>query len=203
MNEAFKVILNLEACRRKENEILTEKINHLLMNFGIRNIGMSNCYVPFNPRNRDHAVFFAEKVLKETIWLRKILIKLEVCHRTDACPLPYIKTDHMASPSEEKWKYYEDYYKITKHLAHALVVDENGRLRDGYISYLLAMKYNLRPEVYEAFSDQPLAKMVIGRHVGASGGKYIIRNKRAYCWKYTLDKAVAPGDILEVYTRKG
>ncbi len=203
MNEAFKVILNLNTCGKKENEILTEKIDHLLMNFGIRNIGPGNYYVPLNPRNRDHAVFLAGKVLKEAIWLQNILIQLQVCHRTDVCSLPHIKTDRMASPAEEKWKYYENYYKATKHLAHALVVDENRQLRDGYISYLLAVKYHLRPEVYEALSDQPLAKLVIGRHVGASGGRYIIRNKQAYCWRYTLERAVVPGDILEVYTGKG
>ena len=52
-----------------------------------------------------------------------------------------IDISNMSQPIPEKLKYYEDYYLESMMLAHAIVVNENGEIRDGYISYILATKH--------------------------------------------------------------
>ena len=58
----------------------------------------------------------------------------------------------MLDSSPEKLWYYEKYYQKKHQLPHAIVVDENKQLRDGYISYLLAKKYNVRATSFVATS---------------------------------------------------
>ena len=66
----------------------------------------------------------------------------------------------MLDSSPEKLWYYEKYYQKKHQLPHAIVVDENKQLRDGYISYLLAKKYNVRADVCEMISGQPMRKIM-------------------------------------------
>lgn len=83
------------------------------------------------------------------------------------CPIEKIQTDMMLDSSPEKLWYYEKYYQKKHQLPHAIVVDENKQLRDGYISYLLAKKYNVRADVCEMISGQPMRKIMffpISRH---------------------------------------
>lgn len=73
----------------------------------------------------------------------------------------------MLDSSPEKLWYYEKYYQKKHQLPHAIVVDENKQLRDGYISYLLAKKYNVRADVCEMISGQLMRKIMffpISRH---------------------------------------
>ena len=122
---------------------------------------------------------------------------------TNACSMDEIRTDRMSDPSPEKIWYYEQYYQKTKKLPHGIVVDENRQLRDGYISYLLAKKYNIRADICEMVSGQPLRKIVGGMHVKFSDVKWRKTGRKRYIWIYTLKSPVVPGDILMVNTKKG
>lgn len=97
----------------------------------------------------------------------------------------------------------EQYYQKIKKLPHAIVVDEDRQLRDGYISYLLAKKYNVHADICVMVSGQPLRKIVRGMHVKFSDGKWRKKSGKRYIWTYTLKSPVVPGDILMVNTKTG
>lgn len=203
MNEGFSLFLNLEEDKMEENEILIQKIDDFLLNFGIKYSGLANFYVPTDDDNRDDAVFAACEALKNIVWLKELYAFVLVGNRTNVCGMEEILTDDMSEPSEEKLKYYEDYYLASGKLAHGIVVDENRQLRDGYISYILAKKYGIRTDIYEALSSQPLKKVVKGRHVKLCGNEWKVISENRYRWFYGLKAPVVPGDILQVKTRKG
>ncbi len=203
MNDTLAVYLNLDMEKGWENELLIQKIDRLLLTVGMKYSGIMNLYVPVDKKNRDEAVFQAEKLLRNTDWLKGIFAYTLVGTWTNACPLEEIRTDTMCYPSPAKLWYYEQYYQRTKRLPHAIVVDEDKQLRDGYISYLLAGKYKVHAEVCEAVSGQPLRKIVRGRHVKYSDGKWTQKGERRYTWIYTLKAPVVPGDILLVNTKNG
>lgn len=203
MNDTLAVYLNLDMEKGWENELLIQKIDRLLLTAGMKYSGIRNLYVPMDKKNRDEAVFQAEKLLRAADWLKDILAYTLVGTVTDACPFEEIRTDAMANPSPAKLWYYEQYYQRTKNLPHAVVVDEDRQLRDGYISYLLAEKYKVYVEVYETVSGQPLRKTVRGRHVEFIDGKWRIKSEKRYIWIYTLKAPVVPGDILLVNTKRG
>lgn len=71
------------------------------------------------------------------------------------------------------------------------------------VCYLLAKKYDARAEICEALSGQPLKKIVKGRHVEFSDGKWRKKGDKHYTWIYTLKAPVVPGDILLVDTSAG
>ena len=114
-----------------------------------------------------------------------------------------IRTDMMSNPSREKRWYYDEYYQKTRKMPHAIVVDEDGQLRDEYISYLLAKKYHVHTDICEMVSGQPLRKVVIGSHIKFSDGKWRKTSRKRYIWSYTLKAPVVPGDILMVNTKNG
>ena len=66
-----------------------------------------------------------------------VTVESSVGTLTNACSIEKIRTELMSDPSQEKIRYYEQYYQKTKKLPHAIVVDEDKQLTDGYISYLL------------------------------------------------------------------
>ena len=203
MNESLAVYLNLDPDKRSENEALIERIDDLLLTVGMKYSGIRNMYIPVNSKERDEAVFRAEKILREVDWLKGILAFTMVGTLTSACPIEKIRTDAMSNPAPEKLWYYERYYQKTGQLAHAVVVDEDNQLRDGYISYLLAKKYGVHADVCEMVSGQPLRKVVRGMHVEFSGGKWRRKSKKRYNWIYSLKAPVVPGDILLVNTKRG
>ena len=114
-----------------------------------------------------------------------------------------IHTKNMTEPSAAKLDYYEKYYQQSHMLAHGIVVDEDGQIRDGYTSYIIAKKHGIRPDVYEAFKGQPLRKTVEGQHVLRDGNSWKVKSDKSYIWNYTLKNPVIPGDILKVKTKKG
>lgn len=203
MNEGMTIYLNFEEKEAHKMEPLIQRIDNLLENFGMKYAGFANYYVPIQCEERDHTVYVAMQALKGVTWLKDMLAYVFVSHNISAHPIEKIDVSRMSEPTPEKLKYYEDYYLENKKLAHAIVVNEKGEIRDGYISYLLAQKYNILAEVLEAFQKQPLKKIVLGRHVQLCEGKWKVKSDRCYCWSYNLDKAVVPGDILQVITRKG
>ena len=203
MNESLSVYLNLDMGNESRNEELIERIDELLLTAGLKYSGIRNIYVPVDRQTRDQAVFRAEKLLRTTDWLKDILACTLIGTWTNACPLEKIQTDAMSEPSPEKLRYYEQYFEKTHELPHAIVVDENRQRRDGYVSYLLAKKCGVSAEVCEMVSGQPLRKIVKGRHVKFSDGKWRRTNDKQYTWIYTLKAPVVPGDILLVDTNVG
>ena len=153
MNDSLSVYLNLDMENRSRNEEVIRKIDKLLLTVGMKYSGIMNIYVPVDRQKRDQAVFQAEELLRATDWLKDILAYTMVGTLTNACPVEEILTDRMSNPSPEKLWYYEQYYQKTGQLPHAIVVDENRQLRDGYISWLLAKKYDVQADVYEMVSD--------------------------------------------------
>ena len=158
MNETLSVYLNLDPEKRIENEVLIRRIDKLLLTVGMKYSGVMNMYIPTDRQKRDQIVFQAEVLLRETDWLKDLLAYTLVGTLTNACPMEEILTDAMSNPSPEKLWYYEQYYQKTHELPHAVVVDENKQLRDGYISYLLAKKYHVPAEICEMVSAQPLRR---------------------------------------------
>ena len=203
MNEALAVYLNLDMENIEKIEEIIRKIDELLLTVGMKYSGIMNLYISVDEQKRDETVFRAEELLRNTDWLKDILSHILIGVITNACPIEEIQTDMMSNPSSEKWVYYEQYYQKTKQLPHAIVVDENKQLRDGYISYLLAKKYGVQAEVCGMVLGQPLRKIVKGRHVVLSNGKWKKKSNKRYIWIYTLKKPVVPGDILLVNTKKG
>lgn len=203
MNESLAVYLNLDVENVVENEELIRKIDKLLLTVGMKYSGIMNLYTSVDEQKRDQTVFRAEELLRNTDWLKDVLTHILVGTITNVCPIEEIQTDMMLNPSPEKLWYYEQYYQKTKQLPHAIVVDENKQLRDGYIPYLLAKKYDVQADVCEMVSGQPLRKIVKGKHVVFSDGKWREKSSKRYSWIYTLKKPVVPGDILLVNTKRG
>ena len=203
MNESLSVYLNLDPDKRSENEALIERIDELLLTVGMKYSGIMNMYIPVDRKRRDQTVFRAEEKLRDTDWLKGILEFTMVGTLTNACPLEEIRTDTMLNPAPEKLWYYEQYCQKTGQLTHAVVVDEDKQLRDGYISYLLAKKYDVNADICEMVSGQPLRKIVKGRHVEFVDGRWRKKSDKRYIWIYTLKAPVVPGDILLVNTRTG
>lgn len=207
MNEGVEVFLNIEEEELgggwDEIEELICRIDGLMLEVGMRYSGYRNLYVPVNSIDRDQAVFASLQALESAQWLKDRLSYTPVLNRTNACALEEIRVDHMSKPSSAKFRYYEEYYQASYKLAHGIVVDEDRRLREGYVSYLLAKKYGVRPDVYEAYAGQPLSKIVNGVHVSPNGGAWRRKGKKRYAWKYPLRKPVVPGDILKVETKEG
>ena len=207
MNELFYVYLDFnpyadEEEGRKIDELI-ERMDELLLTVGMKYAGFDNVYVAVDRKKRDQVFYQAEKILKNTEWLKGIFSYSSIGTWMNACPISEIRTDGMSDPSPEKMRYYEEYYKKTKCFPHAIVVDEDKKLRDGYISYLLSGKYNKRAYVCESVSDQPLRKAVRGRHVRFADGAWHKKSIKRYIWIYTLREPVVPGDILLVNTETG
>lgn len=203
MNEGIGVFLKGEEHEGRELEKLTGKIDRFLLEFGLAYSGVRNLYIPKEMAQRDHAVFAACDALKKADWLKDRLAYISIMNQTDVCPLEQIRLDDMSEPSAAKLKYYEAYYRSSRELAHGIVVDEERKLRDGYTSYLIARKYGIRPDIYEAFAGSPLRKVVRGHHAVQDKGTWRIKNGRRYSWIYSLKTPVVFGDILKVRTEKG
>lgn len=137
---------------------------------------------------------------------------------TSILNLDKINVSGMIAPKPERLKYYEDYYLAEGRFANAVIVDEHWNIRSGYMTYLLAKKYGVRPPIYEVRASRPLKKIVRGGYVRypewgqgsvsgqagdrRSGGRKSADRKQEV-WLYTLKEPVVPGDILRVETRNG
>ena len=65
-------------------------------------------------------------------------------------------------------------------------------------SYKIQYKYR----IWFFWIGRMLRKIVKGRHVVFSDGKWKKKSNKRYIWIYTLKKPVVPGDILLVNTKK-
>ncbi|MCM1192675.1 MAG: hypothetical protein NC123_10275 [Butyrivibrio sp.] len=137
---------------------------------------------------------------------------------TSILNLDKINVSGMIAPKPERLKYYEEYYLAEGRFANAVIVDEHWNIRSGYMTYLLAKKYGVRPPIYEVRASRPLKKVVRGRYVrypeweqsfadGQTEGRRSkgkrSADRRQDVWLYTLKEPVVPGDILRVETRNG
>lgn len=203
MNEGLAIFLNIDKRKAVENEALIKRIDELLLGSGIKYSGFNNVYSPVEVKDRDDAVFTACRVLRNTDWLKNKLAYVTIINRVSVCSMDQIRSEHMSEPSSAKLEYYEKYYQKSHTLAHGIVVDEHGQIRDGYVSYIIAKKYGLHPDIYEAFAEQPLKKIVRGEHMLKDGDAWKAKSDKIYTWNYSLKDPVVPGDILEVRTQKG
>lgn len=130
---------------------------------------------------------------------------------TSILNLDKINVSGMTAPKPERLKYYEDYYLAEGRFANAVIVDEHWNIRSGYMTYLLAKKYGVRPPIYEVRASKPLRKVVRGRYVrypeweqsSVSGRTETRSSGGSKVWLYTLKEPVVPGDILRVETWRG
>lgn len=208
MNEGMYVYLNFDKLPMEDEEKILERVDAILLKNHIRYSGFQNLYVPENKMNRDSDIYMGRQALLEDEILGKAVTNLPVATITNACPLENIQVKEMSRPLDKKYARYEAYFKETGRLAHPIVVDEHGRLRDGYISYLLAKQYELtdiRVSVMEAMASQPIYKVVTGRHVvhAKDDDGFEIKSQRLYNWVCNIREAVVPGDVLLVGTRRG
>lgn len=209
MNEIFYVYLKLKNRKAEEQLRLVNKMNEMLLSVGLKYSGLDNIYIPQDYKRRDDIVFEAIHMLENCEWLEGVYDQAMAGSRYYGKGLSDIDCSLMAWPKASKLAYYEDYYLKTGELPHSILVDENDRLADGYISYLLAQKYNLRKnmgkglEIYRVESDVPYKKIVMGRHVAFDNDSIIIKNEKYYRWIYDIKEPVVPGDILLVRAGKG
>lgn len=202
MNEGLEIFINDEGTN-EEDKALVKKIDELLWNFGITYTGVNNIYRPLEAKNRDNTLYAACRALQEADWLKDRLAYISIMNWVDTCPIERIQVEHMSEISAVKLEYYENYYQKFHKLAHGIVIDECRQLRDGYASYMLAKRYGLHPDIYVAFSEQPLKKTVRGQHITGVGDSWKVKSRKIYTWNYSLKSPVVPGDILKVETKNG
>lgn len=117
--------------------------------------------------------------------------------------LDKINVSGMIAPKPEKLSYYEKYFLRTGHFANPVIVDEGWNIRAGYVTYLLAKKYGVRPQIFEVRASRPLTKVVRGRYVKYIAWEWKPLGTKQNSWIYTLRESVVPGDILRVESPRG
>lgn len=122
---------------------------------------------------------------------------------TSVLNLDKINVSGMSAPKPDRLKYYENYYLAEGRFANAVIVDECWNIRSGYMTYLLARKYGVRPPIFEVRASKPLKKVVRGRYASCPEGEPRSAARRQGTWLYTLKEPVVPGDILRVESRGG
>lgn len=123
--------------------------------------------------------------------------------KTDQVLMSEMLTQRMSEPGEQRMQYYEEYYIDKKKFPHAIVLNENREIQDGYITYLLAVKYDAVPPVVEVLQGQKVKKVVFGTHIRKTECGWEKCSKKVYRWIYNLKHPVVTGDILKVQTSKG
>ena len=122
---------------------------------------------------------------------------------TSILNLDKISVSGMTVPKPEKLEYYERYFLEEGRFASDVIVDEAWNLRTGYVSYLLARKYGVRPQIFEIRAACPIAKVVSGKYVRYSAWEWNAGGSRRNSWVYALKEPVVPGDILRVEAGMG
>lgn len=209
MNEALYILFD-----RKCHDIVDiinaqHKISDMLRPCGMKYVGGYSVYAPQDKGNRDNIMHDAMQILNKNKWVADMSTAILVRDCLSTISLSRIDCSGMTEPRPEKYKYYEDYYKRTGELSHDILIDENNCIMDGYITWLLANKYQndmgmqWKFNIHKADSTIPHAKIVVGRHVNVSESDITIRGPQYFKWVYNKKEPVVPGDILKVDTRKG
>lgn len=194
---------NLEERFGIEKEI--QYLDELVGKYGWKYSGFANTYIPIVRETREETAGKVAEAIASDARLKRYSPKIMNSTLTNACALGEIDLQHMVKPSDIKYSRYEKYYLENKELAHGIIVDENKKIRDGYISCLLAKKYGCKVDIIEVPRKSDISKLVIGHHVeyDMEQNTYIAKSSRRYAWIYNLKEAVVVGDILLVQTSKG
>ena len=180
-------------------------LDELVEKHGWKYSGMANVYIPIVRETREETAGKVIEAIVSDERLKKYSPKIMSGTLTNACDLEEIETLHMTKPRDVKYSRYERYYLENKELTHGIIVDETKKIRDGYISYLLAKKYGCKVDIIEVPKESTIAKLIIGHHVeyDEEQNTYISGSNKRYAWIYNLKEAVVVGDILLVKTRNG
>lgn len=208
MHDMFLVYLDYDVDNMKERLSIDEEIRYidrLVEKHGWKYSGVANVYVPIERKSREETIDEVFQVITTDERLKKYSPKVISGTKTNACALGEIDVQSMIKASNAKYNRYEKFYMANKVLAHGIIVDEEQKIRDGYISYLLSQKYGCNIDIIEVPKDSPISKLVIGHHVEYDNEQkdYVIKTGKRYAWLYTIHDAVVPGDILLVQTSKG
>lgn len=208
MNDLIMIYLDYNMDDLEERLRIEEEIKYLdkcVEKQGWKYSGFTNTYIPIVRETREETVDKVLEIIASDERLKKYFPKVLTGTMTNACTLREIDLQHMTKPSDIKYNRYEKYYLQNKKLAHGIIVDDDKKIRDGYISCLLAEKYGCDVDVIEVPKESAIVKLVIGHHVkyDTEQNAYVKKTSRSYAWAYTLCEAVVPGDILLVRTSKG
>ena len=209
MNEVMYIYLKLEELNDNEAEALIKRMDDMLLSMGLKYTGFQNAYVVVNSDDRDDVFYNAEKVLHTCEFLKGKYDYVSIGNQIMHTDLEDIDCTNMGKPNEIKWNYYNEYYKKYHRLPHDILIDENNCIVDGYISYLLAQKNDVKfgildkAAIYSVVKNKPHKKVVIGRHVKLTETSVHVHTKKHYTWIYDLNAPVVCGDILKVKVKKG
>ena len=208
MNDTIHVFLDYDVDNWEERLGIEKEIQYLdtlVEKHGWKYSGFANVYIPIVRETREETVSKVIEAIASDERLKKYSPKIMNATLVNACNLEEIESRHMTKPRDVKYNRYETYYLEHKQLAHGIIVDENKKIRDGYISYLLAKKYGCKVDIIEVPKKSAVSKLVIGHHVeyDKEQNTYIMKSGRRYAWIYKLKEAVVLGDILLVQTSKG
>ena len=208
MNDMLHVFLDYDVDSWQERLGIEEEIQYLdtlVEKHGWKYSGFANVYIPIVRETREETVGKVIEAIASDKRLKKYSPKVMDATLTNACDLGEIELQHMKKPGDVKYSRYEKYYLENKVVTHGIIVDENKKIRDGYISYLLAKKYGCKVDIIEVPKKSAISKLVIGHHVeyNKEQNTYIAKTGRRYAWIYNLKEAVVAGDILLVQTSKG
>ena len=208
MNDMMQVFLDYGVDSWQERIGIEKEIQYLdtlVEKHGWKYAGFANFYIPIVRETREETVSKVIEAIASDERLKKYSPKILNATLTNACNLAEVELQHMTKPGDVKYSRYETYYLKNKELAHGIIVDENKKIRDGYISYLLAKKYGCSVDIMEVPKRSAISKLVIGHHVeyNKEQNTYIVKKNKRYAWIYNLKEAVVVGDILLVQTSKG
>lgn len=208
MNDIIYIYLDydmddVEESLKVEKEI--EYLDELVEKHGWKYSGFRNIYTPIERETREETVDKVVEAISLDERLKKYSPRVVTGTLTNACALGEINVQHMLKPGDIKYSRYEKYYQENKKPAHGIIVDEDKKIRDGYISYMLAEKYGFNVDIIEAPKGSPVSKLVIGHHVEYDTDQkaYVQKTSKEYAWIYKLREAVVPGDVLLVQARGG
>jgi len=208
MNDMIQVFFDYDVDNLQERIGIEKEIRYLdelVELHGWKYSGIANIYIPVVRETREETVGKVIEAIMADERLKKYSPKILSGTTTNACKFEEIDVQHMEEPGDDKYKRYEKCYLENKKFPPAIVVDETKKMRDGYISYLLAKKYGCKIDIIEVPKESAVSKLIIGKHVVYNEEQqvYIAKTGKRYAWIYDLKDAVVVGDILLVQARKG
>lgn len=208
MNDMIQVYFDYDVNNFREKTEIEKKIQYLdelVEKHGWKYSGVTNVYIPIIRETREETVGKVIEAITSDEQLKKYSPKIMSGALTNVCEMEEIDVQHMTKPRGLKYSRYERYYLENKELVHGIIVDETKKIRDGYISYLLAKKYGCKVDIIEVPKESAVSKMVIGHHVeyDKERNTYIVKTNKRYAWIYNLKEAVVVGDVLLAQTSKG
>lgn len=136
MNDMIQVYFDYDVEDLQERIRIEQEIKYLdelVEKQGWKYSGMMNVYVPITRETREETI---HKVIEEIMSderLKKYSPKIMRGTMTNACQLDEIEVRHMSKPRDIKYGRYERYYLENKELVHGIIVDEDKKIRDGFI----------------------------------------------------------------------